>query len=461
MSESEGGRGGRVRCASASRHARLLRLRRIAATAALILAGPALLPAAPAARSVPQVLTLEVADAIQPITAQYVVNSLREAKRQGCVLIIVKLDTPGGLLSSTETIVKAITGSPVPVVVFVSGTHAASAGFFITIAADVAVMAPGTRFGAAHPVTLFGGGEEAKGAARTMMDKVENDAAAWVRTLAENRKRNVALAEEAVRRSRAFTEKEALKGGLIDYVCDDERAVLQALDGRTIRRFGGGRTTLHLEGARLQRLSMSARERFLSWIANPAILIFLLIAGAVGLYVEFTHPGLIFPGVVGAVALLCFALATQIIPINTVGLLLILLGITLFILEIKITSYGTLTVGGIACLLLGGLMLFRTPGAQGLDAPLWTVVSLSLSAALIMAFLTYRVLWAHRQPVTTGGEGLVGEVGEALSDLNPEGRIFVHGESWTARSRAPVNQGRQVRVLSVHGMVLEVEELRR
>ncbi|HMC83564.1 MAG TPA: nodulation protein NfeD [Candidatus Polarisedimenticolia bacterium] len=438
------------------------RLRRvgIAATVALILGGSAALTASGAARSEPQILTLEVADAIQPVTAQYVVNSLREAKQLGCDLIILKLDTPGGLLSSTETIVKAITGSPVPVVVFVSGTHAASAGFFITIAADVAVMAPGTRFGAAHPVTLFGGGEEAKGSARTMMEKAENDAAAWVRTLAENRKRNVALAEEAVRRSRAFTEKEALKGGLIDYVCVDEKAVLQALDGKTIRRFNGGRTTLHLGGAKLKRLSMSARERFLSWIANPAILIFLLIAGAVGLYVEFTHPGLIFPGVIGAVALLCFALATQIIPINTVGLLLILLGIALFVLEIKITSYGTLTVGGIACLLLGGLMLFRTPGAQGLDAPLWTVASLSLSAALIMAFLTHRVLWAHRQRVTTGEEGLVGEIGEVLSDLNPEGRVFVHGESWSARSHTPVGQGRQVKVLSVKGMVLEVEELR-
>jgi len=430
-----------------------------AAVSALLLL-PATVAAAPSPSS-PTILSLEVADAIQPVTARYVLSSLREAEREHCRLVILKLDTPGGLLSSTEVIVKAITGSRVPVAVFVSGTQAASAGFFITLSADIAVMAPGTRFGAAHPVSLFGGGTEKTKGGGTMMEKVENDAAAWVRTLAQNRGRNVALAEEAVRRSRAFTEKEALKNHLIDYVCPDQESILRALDGKTIRRFNGERTILRLEGASIRNLPMSVRERFLSWIANPAILVFLLAAGALGLYVEFTHPGLVFPGVVGVVALLCFALATQIIPINTVGLLLILLGIGLFILEIKVTSYGMLTAGGIACLLLGSLMLFRTPGAQGLDVPLWTVGSLSLSAGLIMAFLTHRVLWAHRQPVTTGEEGLVGEEGEALSDLTPEGRVFIHGEYWNARSHSPVSRGSRVKVLAVRGMMLDVEEIQR
>jgi membrane-bound serine protease (ClpP class) len=406
------------------------------------------------------VLSLDVSDAIQPITAQYVVESLRQAARQSCSLVILNLETPGGYLSSTEVIVKAITSSKVPVAVFVSGSQAASAGFFITIASDVAAMAPGTRFGASHPVTALGSGKDKGKEADTLSQKVENDAAAWVRSLAENRGRNVSAAEDAVRLSRSFTEKEALKSGLIDLVVPDEEALLRALDGRIVRRFDGRRETLRLEGAKVKRLSMSGREKFLSWIANPAILFFLLALGAVGLYVEFTHPGMIFPGVAGAVALLCFAYATSIIPINYAGLLLIVLGIVLFLLEIKVTSYGMLTIGGAACLLLGGLMLFRTRGAEGIDLPLWTVGSLSLSAAVIIAFLTHRVIWAHGQKVTTGEEGLVGEEGEALTDLDPEGRVFVHGEYWSARSRSPIRKGSRVKVLGVQGMMLDVEERR-
>ena len=310
-------------------------------------------------------LSLQLADAIQPVTAQYVVDSLRLADREGFSLVILNLDTPGGLLSSTETIVKAITSSPVPVAVFVSGTRAASAGFFITIAADVAVMAPGTRFGASHPVGLLGGDGGDKKGVNTMFQKVENDAAAWVRSLAENRGRNVGLAEEAVRQSRAFTEKEALKENLIDLISPDEETLLGSLEGRVIRRFDGKQLTLHLSGAKVRKLAMSWRERLLSWIAYPDIMILLLIVGLVGMYVEFTHPGMVFPGVLGGISIICFAYAASLIPINYAGLLLILLGITLFILEIKVTSYGVLTLGGIASLLLGGLMLFRTPGRGG------------------------------------------------------------------------------------------------
>jgi membrane-bound serine protease (ClpP class) len=426
--------------------------------AALLLAIP-LAAGAPAATEPPEVLSLQLSDAIQPVTARYVVESLRLADREGFSLVVLNLDTPGGLLSSTQVIVDAIKSSRVPVAVFVSGTRAASAGFFITISADVAAMAPGTRFGASHPVGLLGGGGDKKGM-ETLMQKAENDAAAWVRSLAENRKRNVALAEEAVRQSRAFTEKEALEGGLIDLIAADERALLDSLDGKEIRRFDGKTVTLHLAGAKVKRVAMSARERFLSWIAYPDIMIFLLIVGLVGLYVEFTHPGMIAPGILGGVALICFGYAASLIPINYAGLLLIALGIALFILEIKVTSYGTLTLGGIACLLLGGLMLFRTPRGEGLDVPLWTVGSLCFAAALIMAFLTHRVLWAHRQRVTTGEEGLVGERGEALSDLDPEGRVFVHGEYWNARSRSPIPKGTVVKVVAVRGMMLDVEEHR-
>ncbi len=413
---------------------------------------------APAATP-PLVMSLDLSDAIQPVTARYVVESLRKAEREKCDLVVLNLDTPGGLMDSTQTIVKAITSSPVPVAVFVSGTRAASAGFFITIAADVAAMAPGTRFGASHPVGLLSGGQEKKGM-ETLMQKAENDAAAWVRSLAENRGRNVALAEEAVRQSRAFSEKEALKEGLIDLIAPDEEALLSALDGKEIRRFDGSTVTLHLSGAEVKRVEMSPRERFLSWIAYPDIMIFMLIVGLVGLYVEFTHPGMIAPGVLGGVALICFAYAASLIPINYAGLLLIALGIALFILEVKVTSYGTLTIGGIACLILGGLMLFRTPEGGGLDVPLWTVGSISFAAALIMAFLTHRVIWAHRQKVTTGEEGLVGETGRAMSNLDPEGRVFVHGEWWNAVSRSPIREGSVVKVVAVRGMMLEVKEHR-
>jgi len=406
-----------------------------------------------------RVISLELYDAIQPVTAQYVKQSLARADRENAALVILSLDTPGGLVQSTQEIVKAITGSRVPVVVFVSGSHAASAGFFITMAADVAVMAPGTRFGAAHPVGIFQAGDK-QGEGAVLLQKVENDLAAWIRTLAQNRGRNVSLAEEAVRSSRAFTEQEALEGHLIDFVLPTQAAILKQLDGKTIRRFGGEELKLSLSEIRVEPVRMSARDRFLSWIADPEYVLFLLILGVLGLYAEFTHPGLIFPGVLGALCLLCFAAAVQILPINYVGLLLVLLGVILFILELKVVSHGILTVGGIVSLLLGTLMLFRREEARGLEVPFWSAGGVALSAALLMAFLTQRILWAHRQQVTTGLEGLVGTLGEALSDLNPTGRVFVHGETWNATSTSPVVSGKQVKVMRVQGMMLEVEEFR-
>lgn len=406
----------------------------------------------------PQVIVLELFEAIQPITAEYVVGALKAAEREGASLVILDLDTPGGLVSSTQIIVRAITHSPVPVVVYVSGAHAASAGFYITLSADVAVMAPGTRFGAAHPVGIGGSGGKG-GDADVALKKAESDLAAWIRTLAQNRRRNVSLAEEAVRESRSFTEKEALKGGLIDFVLPDERAILASLDGKTIRRFKGEEITLRLGDARVERIRMSARERFLSLIANPQYVVFLLILGVLGLYLEFTHPGLIFPGVLGALFLLCFAYAVQILPINYAGLLLILLSMALFVLELKVTSHGILTAGGIAALVLGSLLLFRRPEAAGLAVPLGSVIAFALGAGLIMAFLTQRVVWAHRQKVVTGGEGLVGAIAEVVTELAPSGRVFVHGETWNATSVAPVPQGKKVKVLRVQGMMLDVEEV--
>ncbi len=402
------------------------------------------------------VFTVTLDDAIHPISARYLKNAIRKANDERAVLLILKLDTPGGLATSMEEMIRAITSSGVPVVVYVHGSKAASAGFFLTIAADVAVMAPGTRIGAAHPVAVVG--EIPKDS--PAMDKVENDAAAYARSLAENRGRNAKAAEDAVRKSASYTEREALKIGLIDVIAHDEGEILTWLDGRPIRRFDGTRTTIDLSRVRLVSLDMTARERFLSLLASPTLAMFLLTIGLVALYIEFTHPGMIAPGLIGGVCLLLFALATQILPINWVGVALIALGVVMFLLEIKITSYGLLTLGGIACLITGSLMLFRTPeeGMPGMKVATWAIVSLAGSAGVIMAILTWLVVRAWRVPVATGASGMIGSIGTALSDLAPEGQVFVHGEYWSARARAGIRQGARVRVTAVHDLVVEVEE---
>ena len=416
--------------------------------------GHAAAPPAPAGEAL--VFTVTLDDAIHPIAARYLKESIERANRENAALLIVKLDTPGGWLNSTEEMIREITGSRVPVVVFVNGSKAASAGFFITIAADVAVMAPGTRIGAAHPVAAMG--EIPKDS--PMMAKIENDAAAYARSLANNRGRNEKVAEEVVRKSSAFTEREALKLRLIDYVCRDEGEILSVLDGKTIRRFDGRSETLRLGRVRIVSLDMSTRERLLSVLANPTVAVFLLFAGLVGLYVEFTHPGLIAPGVIGGICLLLFALASQILPLSWVGVVLVALGLTMFLLELKVASYGTLTAGGIVCLVLGGMMLFKgAPSAPGIGAARWAILSIAGTAGLIMAILTTLVVRVSRHTPTTGSAGLVGERGTALTDLAPAGRVFVHGEYWNARAARPIQKGTAVRVTRVQDLALEVEEV--
>jgi membrane-bound serine protease (ClpP class) len=310
--------------------------------------------------------------------------------------------------------------------------------------------------GAAHPVALVG--EIPKDS--PMMDKIENDAAAYARTLAANRGRNATAAEEAVRKSSAFTEREALKLGLIDHICNDEYAIIAILDGKTIKRFDGHTQTLRLSKVRIVSLDMTRREKFLSMLANPTLAAFLLFIGIIGLYVEFTHPGLIAPGLIGGVCLLLFALATQMLPVNWVGVALVILGIVMFLLELKVPSYGLLTVGGILCLVLGSLMLFRFPkGAPELGVARWAIVSIGGTAALMMAVLTSLVVRAWRRHPSTGSEGLIGEEGSALTDLEPGGRVFVHGEYWNARSAAPIRKGARIRVTRVRDLVVDVEEV--
>lgn len=292
------------------------------------------------------------------------------------------------------------------------------------------------------------------------MAKIENDAAAYARSLASNRGRNEKVAEEVVRKSSAFTEREALKLRLIDYVCRDEGEILSVLDGKTIRRFDGRSQTLHLDRVRVVSLDMSTRERLLSVLANPMIAVFLLLAGVVGLYVEFTHPGLIAPGVIGGICLLLFALSWQILPMSWVGVALVVLAIAMFLLELKVPSYGMLTVGGIVCLVLGSLMLFKgAPSTPGIGAARWTILSIAGTAGLIMAILTTLVVRVSRHTPTTGSVGLVGERGTALTDLAPAGRVFVHGEYWNARAARPIQKGTAVRVTRVQDLALEVEEV--
>ena len=403
------------------------------------------------------VYTVSFDDVVHPVSAGYFKDALRKANDDRAGLLILLLNTPGGLMTSTEEMVTAITSSEVPVVVFVNGSKAASAGFFLTIAADVAVMAPGTRFGAAHPVAGMGTDIPKES---PMNDKIENDAAAWVRSLANNRGRNAKAAEDAVRKSSAFTEQEALKLGLIDFICHNEADILKTLDGRTIKRFDGSRQTLALSRVRIVSLDMSGRERFLSMLANPALAGLLLFIGLIGLYVEFTHPGLIAPGLIGGICLLLFAMSIQMLPLNWAGVGLIVVGVVMFVLEINVPSYGLLTLGGIGCLILGGVMLFRdVPGLPAMGTARWMIVGVAAAAGIIMAILTALVARSLKRKVTTGEQGLVGEEGEALTDLGPAGRVFIHGEYWNARAAFPIARGARVRVTAVRDLVVDVEKV--
>jgi membrane-bound serine protease (ClpP class) len=333
-----------------------------------------------------------------------------------------------------------------------SGASATSAGFYITISSDIAAMAPGTRIGAAHPVTPFGDNEKEN----IMMQKAENDLAAQARSIAQNRNRNVEVAEKMVRESISLTESEALEENLIDLLSKSVPDLLSQLDGRSIRRFDGTEIVLDLQGAVVETFEMTTRQKILAVVSDPTVSFVLFIIGVLGLYMEFTNPGLIVPGIVGGIALLLFAISTQILPLNLFGLLLIGLGIALLILEIKVTSYGMLTVGGIVAITLGFLTLFEGPIPE-LRLPLVAILPVSITVGLIMAFLTQRAIRAQLWKVATGTRGLVGEVGTALTEVGAGGKVFVHGEYWDATAREAIPSGERVRVCAVKDMVIEVE----
>jgi membrane-bound serine protease (ClpP class) len=402
------------------------------------------------------VVKVRVDDTIQPITAEYIDRAIEHARQTNADALLIELSTPGGLLESTRSIIEKILSSPVPVIVYVapSGARAASAGFFILESADVAAMAPGTNTGAAHPVTL--GGEKMDD---TMKQKVENDSAAFMRSFVGPRGRNVALAETAVRESKSWTDQEALQQHLIDAVARDQDDLFHQLDGRTVKRFDGKQVKLHLAGDSVDDMQMTLRQRILDFLLDPNIAFLVLAVGALALYAEFNHPGAIVPGVVGVVFILLALFALNLLPTRYAAFTLIIAAFVLFALEAKFATHGVLGLGGIALLTLGGLLLVDGPIPQ-MRVSIWTALGVSVPLGAITVFLMTIALRARHAKVVTGQQGLIGAVGEARTDIDPEGKVFIQGELWNAHAPSRVGIGEQVVVRKVEGLELEVEKSR-
>ena len=398
------------------------------------------------------ILKIVVNDAIQPITTEYIGRALAVAAANHDQAVLIEMNTPGGLVDSTRDIIDKIVASPVPVIVYVtpSGSRAGSAGIFILEAADVAAMTPGTNAGAAHPVTLFGKPDE------TMMKKIENDAAALMRSVAAKRGRNVELAESAVRESKSFTEQESLDKKLIDYVASDEKDLFRQISGKSFKRFDGTATTLTLTNQLVRDYQMTLKEQILSYIMDPNITLIILMIGALCLYVEFNHPGAVVPGTIGVIFIVLAAFAMHLLPIRYAALAMILVAFALFAAEAKFASHGVLTTGGIVLLTLGGLLLVDGPIPE-MRVRFVTALAVSIPLGLITAFLMTIAVRARRNKVVTGAEGLVGEIGIAQSMLAPAGKVVVHGEFWDAVSTIPIPAGEQIIVRKVDGLTLRVD----
>ena len=405
------------------------------------------------ARAGAEVPVVELDGVVHAVTAAHVVKAIDDADAAGAPLLVIRLDTPGGLDTSMRQIVDRMLNCRTPIAVFVgpSGARAASAGFIIAVSADVAVMAPGTNIGAAHPVSGLGKMDE------VMSKKVTEDAAAYIRSKAERRGRNVEMAEKAVVESKSFTEKEALDLGLIDLIAQDIPDLLAQLEGREVQRFDGTKVVLELEGHQPVDVKMDWRQAILSAIARPEILFLLLLGTLAGIGAEISHPGLIFPGVLGVFCLVLFLFASQIIPVNWAGVLLVLLAVALFVAEVKVTSYGLLTVGGLVAMILGAMMLVDSSVPE-LQIGLGTLLPIVIAFAAFMVVLARLVLQAQLRRPSTGMEGLAGRPGEALSDLDPEGWVLVQGERWQARAEENVAKGEPIQVVAGDGLRLQVRK---
>ncbi len=395
------------------------------------------------------VYIIKVADAISPGTAEFISYGIKSAEENDAVCVIIELDTPGGLAESMRRIIQEILNSRIPVVVYVSpsGARAASAGVMITMAADIAAMAPGTNIGAAHPVG--GGGKDIEGA---MSEKVINDMVAHAKSVAEKRGRNAKWVEEAIRESVSVTETEALEDNIIDLIAKDTDDLLQKINGRDLKDKG----VLALDDVKKIVVEETLRTKILKTISNPNIAYILMMIGLAGLYFELSHPGAIFPGVIGGICLILAFFAMQTLPVNYAGILLIVLAIIFFIMEMKVTSYGLLSVAGIVSLLLGSLMLFEgsSPDMRISWSVLLPTLILISSFFVVVAGLVFR---AHVAKPTTGSRGLIGEIGVVRQALAPEGKVFVHGELWNATAKQPIEENIKVRVVNVARLILEVE----
>ncbi len=405
------------------------------------------------------VLKISINGDINPASAQYIVDNIKKAEQENYECLLIEMDTPGGLLESTKTIVKSIFTAKVPVVMYISpsGSGAVSAGVFITMACHIAAMAEGTNIGAAHPVGI--GGQQ--DSSQVMGEKVTNYASSWIRGIAEKHGRNADWAEKAVRESVSINEAEALRINVIDLICPTQDSLLAAIDGKTVILEGDETKTLHTRNARVVFSEMNWRHQILNKISNPTIAYILLMLGIYGLFFELSNPGTILPGVAGGIFLILALFALQTLPVNTAGVLLILFAIILFVLEVKVTSFGILTIGGIIAMFLGSIMLFdQTPGFPVMVD--WRVaLTVALATAAFFVFALGMAVKARLTQPKTGKEGLIGEIGEALTPIKDKGSVAVHGEIWQAESSVAIKKGEKIVVRAVNGLVMTVENIKK
>jgi membrane-bound serine protease (ClpP class) len=405
-----------------------------------------------------QVVKVVVDDTINPVTAEYIGRAIDHADQENASAVLIELRTPGGLMTSMEGIIAKMLAAKTPVIVFVtpSGGEAASAGFFILEAADVAAMSPGTNTGAAHPVFFSPTGGSEMPVSDEMKKKVENNASAYLRSFVSKRARNVDIAESAVRESKSWTDQEALDSKLIDLVAKNDDDLLKQLDGRTVTRFNGDKVTLHVAGRPVEPFDMTLKQHVIGFLMNPNILFVLLAVGTLAIYAEFNHPGAVIPGVVGLVCILLGVFALNLLPTNYAGFVLILGAFVLFAADAKFQTHGVATIGGIVLMVIGALLLVDGPIPE-MRVKLVTALAVSIPLGLISAFLVTIALKARRNKVMTGPQGLIGEVAIARSPLIPAGKVLVKGELWDAVSSEPVDTGDNVEVRGVKDLVLQVQ----
>ncbi|MBN1569668.1 MAG: nodulation protein NfeD [Acidobacteria bacterium] len=404
---------------------------------------------------------IDLNGAIDPVTSEFIVRCITRAENERAEFVLIRLQTPGGFSTSMEDIITRMLSSRVPVVVYVapSGAKAASAGFFILLASDIAAMAPGTNTGAAHPLMAIGGFPVDGGqAGKTLTEKITSNATAFLRSIASKRNRNVEEAEKGVVESKSFTDTEALNAHLIDFIAKDEAELLAKLHGYKMRSFSGEERTLRTEGQSIVDYEMTSREKMLAAITQPNLALLLGVVGLILLYFEFTHPGFIAPGVIGGICLLLSILGFSFLPINYVGVLLIVLAIGLLIAEVKVGGFGVLGIGGLVAMVIGMLILVDSPD-PAVRIGLWTAIGLALPFAAIFLILMIALLRSFRQKVATGDEGMIGLAGVADSEINESGRVKIRGEYWAARSSSNIQAGKPVKVVSIENLTLIVEEM--